>query len=171
MEAPFQIKDRFLNPGEFYFGGPDLRLKTLLGSCVSIVLWHPTKFIGGMCHYLLTTRGDKKTESFSPDGKYGDEAFCLFMDAIRNANTKPTEYEAKIFGGADMFSREEKSIAGSHLETKAKLIGLRNVEFAKIKLKENSIKIVSENTGGSSSRKIFFTLWDGEVWLESHKEH
>ena len=39
----------FLQPGDFYFGDENTRLRSLLGSCVSITMWHPTKLIGGMC--------------------------------------------------------------------------------------------------------------------------
>ncbi|MBL8511280.1 MAG: chemotaxis protein CheD, partial [Betaproteobacteria bacterium] len=51
------VMDIFLQPGEFYFGDADTRIRTLLGSCVSITMWHPTRRIGGMCHYMLPTRG------------------------------------------------------------------------------------------------------------------
>ena len=43
-----------LLPGELYFGQRHL-LKTLLGSCVAITLWHPQRQLGGMCHFLLPT--------------------------------------------------------------------------------------------------------------------
>ncbi len=36
-----------LKAGEFHFGGGPTRISTLLGSCVSITLWHPRKRIGG----------------------------------------------------------------------------------------------------------------------------
>lgn len=39
----------FLQPKDFYFGDENARLRTLLGSCVSITMWHPTKLIGDMC--------------------------------------------------------------------------------------------------------------------------
>ena len=45
-----------LRPGDFYFGGGRTRISTLLGSCVSITLWHPQRHVGGMCHYLLARR-------------------------------------------------------------------------------------------------------------------
>ena len=48
-----------LMPGDFVFGNSELKLKTLLGSCVAITLWHPDKKIGGMCHYMLPGRNIK----------------------------------------------------------------------------------------------------------------
>ncbi|WP_416638624.1 hypothetical protein [Pseudomonas sp. OHS18] len=35
------ITEVYLQPGGYHFGGPYTRVRTLLGSCVSIVLWHP----------------------------------------------------------------------------------------------------------------------------------
>lgn len=44
-------REVYLRPGDFCFGEGRLRITTLLGSCVSVVLWHPTQAHGGMCHY------------------------------------------------------------------------------------------------------------------------
>lgn len=48
-----EISEVVLKPGDFYFGGGATRISTLLGSCVSMTLWHPRRKIGGMCHYML----------------------------------------------------------------------------------------------------------------------
>ena len=57
MRKPPHVIEIFLQPGDFYFGDKDTRIRTILGSCVSITLWHPTRLIGGMCHFLLPFRG------------------------------------------------------------------------------------------------------------------
>jgi len=31
----------FLHQGEVYFGDRDTRIRTVLGSCVAITMWHP----------------------------------------------------------------------------------------------------------------------------------
>ncbi|MFM2120003.1 MAG: hypothetical protein RL722_1471, partial [Pseudomonadota bacterium] len=46
-------------PGQLWFGPGGERapvLRTLLGSCVAVTLWHPGRQLGGMCHYLLPAR-------------------------------------------------------------------------------------------------------------------
>ena len=53
MRKPKGVIEVFLQPGELYFGDRYTRLRTLLGSCVSIVLWHREALLGGMCHYML----------------------------------------------------------------------------------------------------------------------
>ena len=49
----------YLMTGEFHFGGKDTRIHTVLGSCVSITVWHPRLHIGGMSHSMRPCRGNK----------------------------------------------------------------------------------------------------------------
>ena len=57
--------------GQLYFGTQAGTVRTLLGSCVALVLWHPQRRIGAMCHYLLPGR---QRRDGSPDARFGDEA-------------------------------------------------------------------------------------------------
>ncbi|MDZ4727117.1 MAG: chemotaxis protein CheD [Leptospira sp.] len=170
LAPPKEVKDIYLNPGELYFGGPNVRVRTLLGSCVSIILWHPKLHIGGMCHYLLSHKSDKP---ISPglEGKYGDEAFNYFLKSTKVNHTPISDYQAKIFGGSNMFSKVERSLVDEISASNSMLVGMKNIQFAKDILNEHSVKITSENTGGNGHRKVFFTIWDGEVWLETHHEN
>ena len=38
--------DIFLQPGEYFVGDADYQIRTMLGSCVSMTLWHPCKRVG-----------------------------------------------------------------------------------------------------------------------------
>lgn len=53
-------REVILQPGELFFGKEDVVVKTLLGSCIAITLWHPEQKQGGMCHYMLPTRGNPR---------------------------------------------------------------------------------------------------------------
>ena len=143
-----------LGAGDFYFGGGKTRISTLLGSCVSITLWHPRKRIGGMCHYMMTERS--RTAEVPPDGRYAAEAFELFLRHVERAGTQPSEYQAKLFGGANMF-RQGK---GGGMD-----IGARNVEYGHRLLESRHIALVAEHVAGSGRRKLHFDLWSGDVWL------
>ena len=59
MSQPSNVTEVFLQPGEFHFGHARTRIKTILGSCVAITMWHPILRIGGMCHYLLPARDSR----------------------------------------------------------------------------------------------------------------
>lgn len=92
-------QDLVLMPGQMYFGGRAATLRTLLGSCVAITVWHPARRIGGMCHFLLPTRTRKPGEAL--DGRYGDEAMEAMMGLLKLTNTQSSDYVAHIYGGAD----------------------------------------------------------------------
>jgi len=143
-----------LSAGDFHFGAGKTRISTLLGSCVSITLWHPRKRIGGMCHYMMTER-ERLTDA-PLDGRYAAEAFALFLRHVEQAGTRPSEYQAKLFGGANMF----KNSKGSGMD-----IGARNIEYAHHLLVSQNITLIAEHVAGSGRRKLHFDLWSGDVWL------
>lgn len=62
--------------GRYIFGDSHTRVRTLLGSCVAIVVWHPQRKIGGMCHYVLPNR--KAVAGRPLDGRYANEAMEIF---------------------------------------------------------------------------------------------
>lgn len=143
-----------LGPGDFHFGGGRMLISTLLGSCVSITLWHPRKRIGGMCHYMMTDR--PRREDSPLDGRYATEAFAMFLRQVESAGTRPAEYQAKLFGGANMFRTQP----GGAMD-----IGARNIELGRRLLGEHHIALIAEHIGGSGRRKLHFDVWSGDVWL------
>ena len=68
--APEDALEIFIRPGEFYFGDGNTRIRTILGSCVAVTLWHPERHIGGMCHYMLPRRPRRKHSSITAIGPY-----------------------------------------------------------------------------------------------------
>jgi len=162
--------DIFLQPGDFYFGDKETRISTLLGSCVAITLWHPKKLIGGMCHYMLPTSPFRQNP-LQLDGKYAEDAMKFFLQEIKAAGTLPCEYQAKIFGGGNMFSTITNT---SHctpsyrhcIESFAcKNVSCKNTLMAPFLLKKNGFKITNQDLGGTQHRKVIFEVWNGDVWL------
>jgi chemotaxis protein CheD len=82
----------FLHPGEFYFGGGPTRIATLLGSCVSITVWHPRLLVGGMCHYMLPNR--QRPPQAALCGRYGDEAMEWLLARIRDTGAPAAQFQA-----------------------------------------------------------------------------
>lgn len=142
-----------LEPGELHFGAAPLRISTLLGSCVSITLWHPRLRLGGMCHYVLGQRRQQEEQPL--DGRFGDEAFALLLEDIRAHACRPGDFQAKLFGGGVMLSGP-----GAQLD-----IGLSNISQGRDLLHAAGIPLISEHVGGCGHRKITFDLASGQVWL------
>lgn len=146
----------FLAPGEHHFGDRGTLIRTLLGSCVSITLWHPVLRIGGMCHYLLPER--RRVPADPPSGAYANEALELLFDEVRRRGTQPAEYEAKIFGGARMYILPSGD--------RALDIGARNVEAGRQLLLRHDCRLHAEHHSGFGHRSLIFDVESGKVWLK-----
>lgn len=165
MIKPDFVMDVFLQPGEFYFGDAGTRVRTLLGSCVAITMWHPKLHIGGMCHFMLPSRCGKLADEL--DGRYAEEAIQLFQQEIRAAGTRPADYQVKMFGGGNMFKVPSKCM-GPH--TECNNVACRNVQAARRLLEHHGHRIVAEHVGEHGHRNVIFDIWSGDVWLK-HARH
>ncbi len=169
MKKPPHVIEIFLQPGEFYFGDRNTRIRTLLGSCIAITVWHPQLLIGGMCHYMLPTRADRRTGA--PDGRYGDEAMELFMKEIRATGTKPSEYEVKMFGGSNMFADTMKYRCtavncADPFVASCKDVSCRNRFSAHLLVENNGFTIKAKNLGGTQPHNVLFDIWSGHTWIK-----
>jgi chemotaxis protein CheD len=144
----------YLHPGEYAVGDARYVMRTLLGSCVSITLWHPQRRIGAMSHFLLWSRRRGTAKGF--DGRFGEEAMALMLNELERRNIEPRECQAKIFGGATMFSGVERP---ESLD-----IGRQNGEAARGVLRAYGIAVKSESLFGHGHRKIVFDVGSGHVW-------
>ena len=144
----------FLQPGEVRVANANFQLRTILGSCVSITLWHPGKRVGGMSHFLLPTRG-ASTHEHARLGYYGDEALLLMLEKLGKAGVLPAQCQGKLFGGGNMFPDQmHENIT----------VGRRNGEAARALLEQHGIPLVSESLFGIGHRQVIFDVSTGDVW-------
>jgi chemotaxis protein CheD len=149
--ADSKLTDIYLMPGDYFVGDEHYRVRTLLGSCVSITLWHPGMRIGAMSHFLLPGQGRKK-EGAKP-GTYGTDAMRLLIDGMAQHGVPLAQCQGKIFGGGAMFPRNDK----------VRDIGAQNGDFARAMLHQQGIHVVSESLFGEGHRQLIFTIRSGEV--------
>lgn len=144
---------RFLHPGEVFFGSGHGRVRTVLGSCVAVVLWHPRRLLGGMCHYVLPRRyGAHDTRL---DGRYGDEAVEILRLAALKQGTVLREYKVWLFGGGNMFPH----VAAGGTPP----IGEQNIEVADLLARRLGLRIVQRDVGTARYRNVVLNLADGAV--------
>ena len=155
MVEPSRFTEIFLNPGDVHFGGKETRIRTILGSCVSLVIWHPNLQVGGMCHFMLPERADPKRPVL--DGRYADEAVELLCADVRRIGVPPREYHLKLFGGGNMFPDLSRN-DGIH-------IGVKNVFAARALIARRGLRVVSEHVEGFGHRHLIFDVWSGLVSL------
>ncbi len=157
-----------LQPGDFHFGDANTRIRTLLGSCVSITMWHPEKRIGGMCHYMLPSRSVRKA---SLDGRYADEAMEMFMREIRRSGTHPSEYIVKAFGAGNMFPDIARNCAckGGAISQNCTSVSCRNAGTAKSIVAMHGFRLEAHDLGGAGHRNITFDIGSGHVWVRHRR--
>jgi chemotaxis protein CheD len=129
-------------------------LKTVLGSCVGIVLRDPERKISGLAHIMLPTR----RHDDEAGGKYADTAIPELLARLRSSGSRTGSLQALLIGGAQMFPMGNASIAS---------IGDQNVEEARRVLTEKRIPIVFEDTGGTAGRSVVFSNATGKVAVKT----
>lgn len=155
MQTIIDLPGRYLFPAEIFVTSEPTMVSTVLGSCVAVCLWDSRSVIGGMNHYLLPLwNGDGLATP-----KYGNIAIRQLVEKVIAKGGERKNMQAKIFGGAAMWSNTEGLYA----------IGLRNIELAQQQLKELQIPVVASDVGGMLTRKIFFNTGDGSVLLRRHR--
>lgn len=144
--------DIFLQPGDWFFGDEHTRIRTVLGSCIAVTLWHPIHRRGGMCHYMLPG-----THPYGEmlDGRYAEDALRLLLRETARHGDCPGDYEVKLFGGAAMFGAN----------TWKDSVAERNVEAAQTLMTRHGLLVRSHSLGGACSRQLIFNLADGSVWV------
>jgi chemotaxis protein CheD len=142
-----------LGIGEMILGETPMVVSTILGSCISVLIYSKKASVGGMIHYALPDRS-YAINSNRNDLNFGDSAIeALFQELIKIQEVYRTDLEAKIVGGASVI--EELTHANN--------IGELNIRVAKVTLELLGVKIVSEETGGILGRKIYFYSDTGRV--------
>lgn len=155
-------------PGELYITKKSELITTILGSCISIVLFDEQNSIGGINHYMLPAAPpESKKSSVLPITRFGEYAIKTLIQEMINQGASLKNLKAKIFGGSNVLNFSSKKDEGKKdVQKKDALIGEENINFARKFLKKIGIPIVSEDVGGVSSRKIFFDTTNYKVFLK-----
>ena len=126
-------------------------LRTLVGSCVALVLHGGHHRVCGMAHVMLPASEGRG----SPPGKYADTAVAETLRLIREVAQDPgLSCTAKLVGGAAMFAFR----AGIP-------IGEQNVAALERILGEYGIEIVGRACGGQHGRRVTVDVATGTVTI------
>jgi chemotaxis protein CheD len=141
----------FLLPGALSFTQRPLVMRTLLGSCVSVAVWHPQRRWGGLCHFLLPSRGRGQGEP--GDGRFADEALALLERQMRHDGVALHEYVAHLAGGAWCL---DTGPGGTQPD-----IGAGNIAAARRWCAEHGLQPGAEHLGGRVFRHVEFDTGSG----------
>jgi chemotaxis protein CheD len=149
----------YLKPAEIHITDKPSIVKTVLGSCVSVTLFHHRSKVGAICHALLPyCRGNTACKDGCAEGfKYVDCSIRHMLGQFRSLGIGLQEIEVKLFGGADMFIAR----AGER-ET----VGAQNIVAALRIIAREHLHLCASDTGGNQGRRIFFYPHTGEIFLK-----
>ncbi len=157
--------DVVLDAGQLYIGEKPMIVKTLLGSCLSVIFYHPLSKVGAVSHTLLPLKSenDRDVEPYIHSHISGlKERNCFrFVDCTIHYLVKQfelmdisrQEIVVKLFGGA-------RTLEGNIID-----VGHQNIEIAHKTLNEYGLKVDKESTGGVHGRIIYFNTCTGAVFL------
>lgn len=158
--------DVFLNPGDLVFHCPSpgkpqpARLHTLLGSCVSVILWHPTLRLAGMSHAVLPSNGHHK-KGLEFDGRYCDQVVDFFCQELACTGTRPSQFKVYLVGGGQMYLNKKDRLS----------IGERNLTAIRAHLKQAGFILSAEHVGLDAHRKVAIQLSSGLVTVTFDNRH
>jgi len=138
-----------------FASSPDVLTTRGLGSCVGIVMYDPVKKYGGLAHPMLPDIN--KTKIRTNPAKFVNSVIEIMLDELKKHHSSVVE--AKIFGGAHMFSAIPADSAFN--------IGVKNVTMAKEILNRLGVKLVGEDTGENFGRTLSFDLETGKVTVKT----
>lgn len=133
---------------------PDSLKTSGLGSCVAVVIYDPVIKTAAMAHVMLPCSEMDKSATLKT-GKYADTAIPDMVEALSREGANPSNFIAKIAGGAQMFGFKSNAF---HLS-----IGTRNVQACLRALAKYRIPVVTQDTGGTSGRTVEFFCEDGHL--------
>ena len=146
----------FLQPGELFTGDAPARVKTVLGSCVAILMRIPRAGTAAMAHCLLPEAGasaDALPRRLAL--RFVDTTVELMLRALAARGARPGELEVKLFGGAGRIYAPGVPLAMR--------VGQRNVETALAELAARGLTVVARSVGGECGRLIEFDTATGAV--------
>ncbi|HBC91365.1 MAG TPA: chemotaxis protein CheD [Pelotomaculum sp.] len=136
-------------------GHPDRLITFSLGSCVGVSLYDPFTRVGGLIHIMLPD--STQFNNVTKPAKFADLGIPLLFSEIRRYGARSANLQAKLAGGAQMFS-------GSNDKFELN-IGGRNAMMARQTLKKLGIKILAEELGGNRGRTMILDTVSGQVFI------
>ncbi|MCS3922975.1 chemotaxis protein CheD [Methanosalsum natronophilum] len=141
---------------DYAIGTSPISLTTLgLGSCVGITLYDSKTKLGGLLHIMLPSVDQARSKENL--AKFADTGIPLLIDDIIERGASKRRLEAKIVGGASMFSSKNGNLK----------IGERNISSTKEVLYKLNIPIKGQDTGKNYGRTIKLDTNTGNLTVKS----
>ncbi len=134
-----------LMPGDVALGPTGAQFKTLLGSCVSVILTDPRRTLASMCHIVHVGLPNAENRH---NTAYGVAAMHAMFAELRAHGINPQMCEAYVFGGGNMFPQLFRD----------KHVGNSNVDWVLQYLQTHGVAVLEQSLGGNGYRKVSWTV-------------
>ena len=137
--------------------GDGMLVTYALGSCIGICLRDAVSKVGALIHIMLPYNVEGATHSAMKYANTGLRETLKQMEAMGAARRNIT---AKIAGGAKMFEVSGGGALGN--------IGQRNVDSVRLNLRQEGIRLMAEDVGGTVARTLLFDVATGQVCIRCY---
>jgi chemotaxis protein CheD len=157
------VKEIQVGIADFKVGrNPSVLITLGLGSCVGVSLYDAIQKVGGLIHIMLPRMAEFE-KGFNKPAKFADTGIPLLLEEILKLGANRRLLEAKIAGGAQMFTGADQ---------KFKLnIGERNIAVVRETLRNLGIRIAAEDVGGNRGRTMVLDTMTGRVMVRVPGSH
>ncbi|QCO15430.1 chemotaxis protein [Azospirillum brasilense] len=128
----------------------DVMMVTTLGSCVAACVHDPATAIGGMNHFLLPEVPESEDAGTGAAARYGSVAMERLINDLLARGAQRGRLEVKLFGGA--------RVIDSSFD-----VGQRNAAFALDYVRREGLKLMGQDLGGASARRIHYFPHTGKA--------
>lgn len=142
-----------LMPGDVVLATAGESVKTLLGSCVSVILTDPRRTVAAMCHIVHVGRPNAGN---ALNTAFGIVAMADMYKKLQSCGVSPPMCEAYVFGGGNMFPQ---LFQGTH-------VGVTNANWVLDYLHDQGITVVDQDVGGAGYRKVSWSVGTAEPVVE-----
>ena len=136
--------------------GSGVLITYALGSCIGLCFEDPALRLGALLHIMLPV--NLETGRKNPM-KYADTGIRETLRQMTAQGALKTRITVKIAGGAKMFE-----VSGGSLGN----IGQRNIESVHTILRQEGIRLIGEDVGGTVARTLLFDVVSGQGCIRSY---
>jgi len=162
-------KTFFLKHGDLYIADGPTIVKTILGSCLSVVFFNRKIKLGAICHAQLPQRSDEPHHCFdhcpvrclqdspaSNEFKYVTCSIRYLAKKFKTKGVNRSDIQVKLFGGANVLANQRKAIT----------VGEKNIAVAREMIREYGFSLHSEKIGGAKGLSLLFYSDTGDVLVK-----
>ena len=143
-----------LMPGDVVLATAGESVKTLLGSCVSVILTDPRRTVAAMCHIVHVGQPNAGN---AQNTAFGAVAMADMYKKLQSKGVTPHMCEAYVYGGGNMFPQ---LVQGAH-------VGANNANWVLNYLHDQGIAVVETDVGGNGYRKVLWSVGTAEPVVET----